>query len=725
MDWQIVGGVLAGLAAVAAVGRATAEAVTWVRRRRQESPDVREDGGSLEKLSPEGLRHNLPHRRPFVGRVSQVEDLTEVLAFEAGVVSVTGPGGIGKTSLVLEVAHRLVEQCAVGASNRPLDAIVWVSGRDQPLTADGVFDVICRILGYPAIVRQGVRDKKTSVERVLRRTRCLLVLDNVQTSVDPMLEDFYETVPEPSRVLLTTRQRAADVERAVTVGRLTPEEATQLIRAVADRLGLDLGPELEQDLRELAAAAGGSPLAIKWALGQVKARGQTIESVIEHLKSAEGDLFESIFKDSWASLSRESRLVLNSMLVFVAPASRSALEAASGLSKNGLARALGDLMHYCLVEDNALLSEETQRFGLHPLTRAFVTAQLHGGGDDQARRRLALYYTELCRERGRYGQGRRGHDDLEADLENVWATVNWCYETWRIAPHDRALADAVIQVADALSVFLWTRGYWHRRIVLGRFAVDVGRTLEWLEAAGRHAYYVGIVHVWQGDIEEARKWAEESVAFMTSSADALQSTIPRRLMALVAMREGQFSEAHDLLMSTLKVLERHLEAGGDVGMFADWYSEGPRAHERGLVSIFQELGIVSLAEHLTAPDSKPRLADARSWLEHSLVRANDIGDVEGRSVSLSHLGRVALAEHELESAAALFRQALADAKKTSRASTAGRAYLGLAMVGDELGWPEAPQYCCEARNIFERLGMRDELNQATAVLASMGAGSVA
>ncbi|NJN96714.1 MAG: ATP-binding protein [Anaerolineales bacterium] len=101
--------------------------------------------------------HNLPPRYgEFIGREAEVTRVLEwVETSRWPLASIEGMGGIGKTSLAVEVAHR----CLPGPSLaivRPFDAVVWTSARDYPdfnLRLDHVLDTIARVLDYPHLAQ--------------------------------------------------------------------------------------------------------------------------------------------------------------------------------------------------------------------------------------------------------------------------------------------------------------------------------------------------------------------------------------------------------------------------------------------------------------------------------------------------------------------------------------------------------------------------------------------
>ncbi len=122
----------------------------------------------------------------------------------------------------------------------------------------------------------------------------------------------------------------------------------------AHRLGLTSLEEAQELIRlRLYDATGGAPLAIRWAIGQMKQKGQSLDSVLDALYSARGDIFSAIFTRSWELLSDNARNVLMAMTIFVTSVNRNAIEAASDMHRWDLDEAIGELSETRLIDVNS------------------------------------------------------------------------------------------------------------------------------------------------------------------------------------------------------------------------------------------------------------------------------------------------------------------------------------------------------------------------------------
>ena len=191
------------------------------------------------------------------------------------------------------------------------------------------------------------------------------------------MRDFLLNLPEPSKALITTREQKLHRAWAISLKGLTKAEALALIRSEGKRLGLTALEHAEDRmLLHLYQATGGAPLALKWSVGQIKQKGQSLDTVLTALHEARGSIFDCIFARSWDLLSANAQQVLVVMPTFATSASRAGIEAASDVHHFALDVALGQLVEMSLVDATDELDEARRRYSVHPLTRAFSAAKL-------------------------------------------------------------------------------------------------------------------------------------------------------------------------------------------------------------------------------------------------------------------------------------------------------------------------------------------------------------
>ncbi|MCI0696005.1 TIR domain-containing protein [candidate division KSB1 bacterium] len=244
------------------------------RLRRIEYSDFTSDYDSglkhLLKAIKSAVLEKLPDKDiDFIGREDEIKRVHEGLKSDYNIITIDGMGGIGKTSLALEVAH----ECLAASQNptfvnndvQKFEAFIWTSAKDRELTINDVLDTIARTLEYPLLTRLPLEEKRHEVVKHLQEKRCLLIVDNFETVTDDAVRDFILKLPEPNNVKCLITNRVQNLEKAWTVSLrgMTEDEALLLIKNEGDRLGINLDALVadERNFQHFYDATGGAPLA--------------------------------------------------------------------------------------------------------------------------------------------------------------------------------------------------------------------------------------------------------------------------------------------------------------------------------------------------------------------------------------------------------------------------------------------------------------------------------
>jgi hypothetical protein len=503
--WTIIG----GLALITGIVAGIVQVLDYMEKRRAKKTRLVPAEVATPSPPTPAIPCNLPPRGEFIGREKEKAGVWEALSSRWPLTCIDGIGGIGKTALALEVAAECLRASRgeMPANGMPtFDGFIWTTAKDRELALNDVLDAIARTLDYPGIAQQPLEEKQESVRKLLQTKPYLLIVDNFETVKDDAVRDFLLRLPEPSKALITSREQKLRQAWAVSLKGLEQEEALTLIRSEGRRLGLASVEKAEERvLLRLYQATGGAPLAIKWAVGQIKQKGQSLDTVLAALYEAKGGIFEEVFARSWSLLSEEARRILMAMPIFAASASRAAIEAASDVHHYALDEGLGQLVEMWLVEASEELDAAKRRYSTHPLTRAFAEARLGENMqfERDARMRAAVHFLQFARQHG--GEDWQSLDLLEGERENILNIMHWCISKgeWQL----------LMDFMNTIGYFLGLRGYWYDRI---RYAQEAMRASErlgnWETWTWFAIFDLGWTYYWHGKREKARQLTEEGMA---------------------------------------------------------------------------------------------------------------------------------------------------------------------------------------------------------------------
>lgn len=424
--------------------------------------------------APGKVLHNLPppSYAQFVMRPRPFEDMVEALGQRTAAVIVSSLGGMGKTSLVREVAAR----CLAGDGALPrFDAAVWVSDAERPgaTTLDGVLDEIARTLRFDGLIERGPDEKRREVEHVLRGRRVLVVADNFETVTDPLLLRWLLSLPEPSKAVITTREYRREYRLGtwpVELRGMTDAEARDFAAQRLRMLRLDPQAVTDDEVGQLAAATGGNPKAMEIALGGLKYEHRALQDVLDDLISARGDVFEDLLERAWSSLDEPARRALLAATLFAPSADPGALAAAADVRPAAMGRAVERLADLALLD---VLQEAGRpaRYALHPLVRAFASAELAKDPAlaGAARARCVDWYAARVANVGycRDDLGRLSLLDPDRDMLHI--VLDWARRDER---HDRVLA-----LAEGSGYYCYVHGLMNRAPDVNLAAAEAARAL--------------------------------------------------------------------------------------------------------------------------------------------------------------------------------------------------------------------------------------------------------
>lgn len=616
---------------------------------------------SYAVVRPKGtILENLPSRRTrhFVGRIDQKQEILNFLKDEGANVVISGAGGMGKTTLAIEIAHYCLEERFFGAT-------IWTTTEfKSELPLGKLLDTISEVFGFDAYRKLDKADKVLRVRRLLRAEPCLLIVDGFETIVDPEVFDFIRARPRQCRLLTTTRNLIEALEgENIALRELNRWESEELMCARSSGKRLEnASPDVFRDLHN---ACGGMPLALEWAIGQINAGRQTLQNVVNNLSQAKVKaLYESLFESSYDSLTGTEKQVLGAITVSIGTVSKKTLGYVVELGEDEVGKSLKQLIDLFLVYENGEFEEEKVRFSIHPLLQNFVQAKL----DQQP----AAFAERLVERYIRYFSDLAERSEYEAfNLDDMRFVLDWCSQ------HN---PKRLVQLVYALSYFFFNYGLWEERIERAHQAIDASRALAdakaeaWMliNELGYMSIQLGNHSAADAYIQDGLRMVREKIAMMgkneiaTDAEDKLgfqfMMGLALRYLGILSSNRSNYSDADKYFAESLRIFEslkrESIIANQKIEM-AEF------ALRRGDTETALSLYHKSLEYHSKQKDAKPWVLP---WMARAYYGLGDIRSQKGeldkaRSLYMTALNLVNIRHDEYEIAQTNYRLALIEEKE--------------------------------------------------------------
>ena len=615
---------------------------------------------------PAPTRSTRPLPTPPTALVGRRLELAAVAALfrDEGVrlVTLTGPGGTGKTRLGLAVAEALEPELRDGA------LFVSLAPVSSP-------ELLVPTIADALEVREGGQSLAEGVGEHLRERRILLVLDNFEQLLPaaPFVADLLAAAPR-LLVLATSRaplRLAAEHEYPVppfdTPAADLPFEAlvkTDALRLFAARArAVDPAFELDDasapEVARVCNRLDGLPLAIELAAARSKllAPGEILERLERepHLPGtgprdapARQRTLTATIGWSYDLLGEDERLAFDRLGVFAGGCTLEAAEQVCDTSLDTLATLV----------DNNLLRRRDSRFLMLETVRHFAAERLQEAGDAGVRRRHAEWLTELAEtmvERTLAGEdAKEWLDRIQPEHDNIRAALAWSLE------EDPELT---LRLASSLRLFWEVRGHFSEGFrwledALPRAAGAAPEVrMRALSASGTIAFRLGKVEVseerWEEALEIARElgddlWIARLLSDLGTAAAAREEWEPATVL---------LEESADLFRE-LDVPPRLATVLGNLGHIAGQQGDYARAIEVTEEALALEsrhkpnaaISTYNLGSHNLRAGN---LEQAREWLERAVAITQELGFKEVMAYALAAFVRLCLLEGDAARAAYL------------------------------------------------------------------------
>ena len=650
---------------------------------------------SLESITPFSApqtaftdRRSWHNRLPIspttlVGRENEIDTLvSQLLAPTCRLLTLTGPGGVGKTRLAIEVAHRLEASFADGVF------FLSMAGISLP---ESIVPTIADIFG---MAFSGPADPKLQLVNFLRTKEILLVFDNFEHLLagGSLLSELLQQVPK-LKLLVTSREQlhlhqewvfevqSLPVPEVSSTGAAHNRGAVALFRERARQVSHSFSVEEDNSACvRICQLVDGLPLAIELAASWVKVLScreiaHELERGLHLLETTMHDLpqrhrsIRNVFDHSWKLLADDERNVLMRLSVFQGGFTRDVANVVASASL----LLLSSLVGKSLLRHN----KSIDRYEMHELTRQYARARLQEQPalETQTLEEHAKYYAQwLLNNEARLKSDQQLQTSalIRAETPNwqsawLWAVTNmrldflrqmipclyWYYEvhgyyaealsSYGSAVNElgRAGDPSSLFTPEARSTFAFLvdqLGWFEFR--MGNVTQGANLFAESLSLAreGRDQevlYHIhgnwGYLALLSGDIAEAKRLTTESLMNARALNSPWHIAIPTNVLGIVDFQEGNLQTSYQQLVDSLKM----------------WRAVGD---PRGLVFCMLYLGAVALALR------NPQMA--RSVLKESYTIAKNKMDRWAQAFSLDLLGQVAMSERQPEESGHLFQEAL-------------------------------------------------------------------
>ena len=642
-----------------------------------------------EKKTTVRPKTNLPaETTPFIGRVDELEEIRTQL-HETRLLTLTGPGGIGKSRLGLKTAEEAVGDFEDGSFFVPLAPIRAV---------EHIIQTIAEAVRFPLATQE---DPQRQLLRYLKDRQLLLVMDNFEHLLDgaEIVSEILQASPRV-KVLATSRERLnLQTETVLNVsGMAFPDpvgskgalnyDAVSLFKQSASKVrpGFNPSPDELGQIANVCQIVGGMPLAIELAAAWLQIL--SVDEITEELEKGFDILatevrdaperhrsIRAVFDHSWSLLNKTEQEIFTLLTVFRGGFTREAVQQVAGAS---LQLIMGLVNKSFLSHD-----PDSSRLEIHELLRQYAQEQLEETPkvNVSTQEAHAAYYAAFMEEKGLQLRGHKQMQalaEIQADIENVRVAWRFCLEQ-----------------KNTSQIWMFIYGLWHVYWI------------RWWNHAGMALFEEAVRALEGEDDVESRALRGLAMAFQSY------------FMAWLDL----FEQGYELAKDSVEILKQFDHPEGLAFAYDSLLVNGYMVSQfqkaisgaDEMVKIANEVGdkwllAFTLFAASMAALYKKDYTEARRMAETNLNLNEEVGDLIGSTMPLIVLGHAALGQGEYEEARGHYLRSLKISERVGfhYSIQTSTKYLGkVTLLLGEIA--EAEKYLVQSLRITKEIGFLRDL----------------
>jgi DNA-binding SARP family transcriptional activator len=692
-----------------------------------------------KRLKQRSVPHNLPSPpTTFVGRQRELAALDDLIhRDQSRLVTIIGPGGIGKTRFALAYAERYL----VTPSTPPFpDGVYFIplvnlsSSLDTPI-ADQIILAITAAIKLPLETGSEpvVRLPKQQLLDYLRQKRLVLLLDNFDDLLigqrgdgEALLAEIAQAAPQVGMIVTSRERLRLYGERVFTLPGLTlpaleigePADQHILIQAEAMQLFVYTARRAQHDFQleagnwrpvaQLCHFLGGMPLAIEVAASWVDtlSLSDILAEMRRDLGFLSSDLLDvdnrhhsigKVLDYTWQRLPPDEQLILAALSVFrggfTRPAAQAIAMQTSALQTSATHEAKTQaptitpaaspvslsLLRELVQKSLLVYNPARDRYEIHELLRRFVLGKVasYAGYETAVRRRHSVYYCAALQKWEADLKGsrqQRALAEIEADIENVRVAWRRAVEQGE-TPHIAAALGGLFHFYDMRSWFQEGEQVFREA---ARRLRTMPNSREYSITVARLQARVGWFAFHLGQPEESVRLLQGSLVRLRQQGAEAETAFNLNYLGAVLRHQGEYKRANRYLSEALCLART----------YADDYQASISLNILGQTASLQ-------GDYTTA----------RRYCQEGLSLKRALGDHWGMTYSLTYLGRVARAVGEYEEAQRLFQESMGISQAIGDQRGVAFALQNLAGAAEALGrYSQAEKLYSQGLAIFRHIG---------------------